>query len=187
MRLQLKMFLLAGLMAALTSVGGIIRIPMVPVPITMQSLFVILSGSLIGPFWGSLSMLIYIFLGLIGLPVFAGGSGIGIILSPTFGYLLGFPVASYFVGKKVFFLLQSAPTNFTMLKVWFYQTIGLVLIYPFGMVYLYLVKNIYVGDNLSIPTVVLQGFLVFVPGLLVKSFLASVVVLRMKNHIQFFK
>ncbi len=181
------MFLLAGLMAALTTVGAIIRIPMIPVPITMQTFFVILSGSLIGPFWGAVSMVIYIFLGLIGLPVFAGGSGLGIIVSPTFGYLLGFPVAAYFVGKKVFFLKRSAPNKLTMLKVWFYQVLGLIWIYLFGIAYLYLVKNIYVGDNLSIPKVVLQGFIVFIPGLLIKSFLAATVVMRMKNQIQFFK
>ncbi len=186
MQTQLKMIILSSLMAALTSVGAFIRIPMIPVPFTMQTFFVILSGSLLGPFWGATSMIIYIFLGLIGLPVFAVGSGPGVILSPTFGYLVGFPIASYFVGKKVSLLMESPTEKLFNLRVWLYQTLGLILICILGVSYLYLVKRFYIGDNFTIPNAVLLGFIVFIPGILIKSFLASIVLVRMRNQLKIF-
>ena len=96
MQSNLKMLLLASLMATLTAVGALIRVPMFPVPFTLQTFFVLLAGGLLGPVWGGISMLIYLALGLTGFPVFAGGSGLGIVFSPTFGYLFGFPFAAYY-------------------------------------------------------------------------------------------
>ena len=80
-----------GLLAALMAVGAYIHFPLGPVPISLQVSFVLLAGFVLGPLWGFASVTLYVLAGLIGLPVFSGGtSGIGHVLGPTGGYLLGF-------------------------------------------------------------------------------------------------
>ncbi len=75
-----------------------IKIEIGTVPITLQTLAVLLSGALLGKIRGAASQLAYLLLGLAGIPWFARGGGISYIFSPTFGYLLGFVLAAYFVG-----------------------------------------------------------------------------------------
>ena len=77
-----------------------VPVPMSPVPMTLQPLAVIAVGGLLGAGLGTLALLLYIGLGLLGLPVFAGGSG-GLlhVLGPTGGYLLAFPVAAALTGR----------------------------------------------------------------------------------------
>ena len=89
----------ASLLAALMAVGAYIAIPIGPVPIVLQNLFIFLAGLLLGPKWGSASVAVYLLAGILGLPVFAGGTGgIGRIVGPTGGYLLGFLPAVYLIG-----------------------------------------------------------------------------------------
>jgi BioY family. len=78
----LKMILCAQF-AALTAVGAFIRIPIPVVPFTLQYLFTMLAGLLLGGKYGGLSVLLYIFIGLIGLPVFTEGGGIGYVFKPS--------------------------------------------------------------------------------------------------------
>jgi biotin transport system substrate-specific component len=90
---------LSVLFAGLTVVGAHIVIPLQPVPITLQTLFVILAGASIGRGWGAFSQALYVGLGAAGLPVFAGGAaGAGVLLGPTGGYLAAFLVAPFLVG-----------------------------------------------------------------------------------------
>ncbi|MXW16882.1 MAG: biotin transporter BioY [Gemmatimonadetes bacterium] len=87
--------------AALTAVGGQVAVPLgfTPVPMTLQTLFVLLAGVLLGPVAGAASQLLYLGLGLAGVPVFAmGGAGLPWLLSPTGGYLLAFPAAAALAG-----------------------------------------------------------------------------------------
>jgi biotin transport system substrate-specific component len=85
--------------AALTALGAHIVIPIEPVPITMQTLFVLLAGASIGAGWGSLSQAFYVMLGIVGLPIFAGGAaGAGVITGPTGGYVISFLVTPWLVG-----------------------------------------------------------------------------------------
>lgn len=185
MQSNLRMLLLASLMATLTAVGAFIRIPMFLVPITLQTFFVLLAGGLIGPIWGGISMLIYLILGLVGLPVFAGGSGIGIVLSPTFGYLLGFPFAAYYVGKK--FEKANISNQKNQRKIYFiHLVLGSLIIYCFGILYLWIIKNLYIGDVFPVSQALLVGFLVFVPGLLIKSTFAFFVIFRLKDQLKVF-
>lgn len=91
-----------SLFAILTAVGAQIEIPQQPVPFTLQTFFVLLTGAFLGRYSGSLSMLLYLLLGSIGLPIFSGGAfGIGKILGPTGGYLLAFPIAAAAIGYLV--------------------------------------------------------------------------------------
>jgi biotin transport system substrate-specific component len=93
------MTIYASLLAALTAAGAYISIPIGPVPIVLQNLFVMLTGILLGPRWGTASISVYLLAGVCGLPVFAGGTGgIGRMVGPTGGYLMGFVPAVFITG-----------------------------------------------------------------------------------------
>lgn len=97
---QIHMTVYASLLAALTAAGAYLAIPIGPVPIILQNLFVFLSGLLLGSKWGVTSVGVYLLAGALGLPVFAGGvGGIGRFAGPTGGYLLGFLPAVYVIGR----------------------------------------------------------------------------------------
>src|SRR3989338_6422966 len=99
--LAFKMLIFAALFAALTAAVAPFKIPLpfTPVPITLQTLAVLLSGAMLGPLYGAISMALYLIVGPLGLPVFAGGaSGIGSLLGPSGGYLLSYPVAAFVIG-----------------------------------------------------------------------------------------
>ena len=97
---QLHMTVCAALFAALTAVGAYLAIPIGPVPIVLQNLFVLLTGLLLGSRWGLAAIGIYLLAGACGLPVFAGGmGGIGRLIGPTGGYLLGYLPAVYLIGR----------------------------------------------------------------------------------------
>lgn len=100
----LKKMVFAALFAALTAAVSPIKIPLgfTPVPITMQTLMVLLSGAMLGPYYGALAMILYIVVGALGLPVFAGGgSGIVALIGPTGGYLFSYPIAAFVIGKML--------------------------------------------------------------------------------------
>ena len=98
---NLKPLVFAALFAALTAAVAPFKIPLgfTPVPITLQTLVVLMSGAMLGPYYGALAMILYVVVGALGLPVFAGGgSGIGAILGPTGGYLMSYPIAAFAIG-----------------------------------------------------------------------------------------
>ena len=92
---------LCGMMAALVSVLAWVSVPLPisPVPVTLQTLGVLLAGGLLGRLYGPVSVAVYVFVGLVGAPVFAGGaSGIGELVGPRGGYLIGFVLAAFIMG-----------------------------------------------------------------------------------------
>jgi biotin transport system substrate-specific component len=94
----LRMIVFAALFAALTAVGAYLALPIGPVPIVLQNLFVYLAGLLLGVRWGLAAVGIYLLAGACGLPVFAGGTGgIGRFLGPTGGYLIGYLPAVFLI------------------------------------------------------------------------------------------
>ena len=97
---QLRMTVYASLFAALTAVGAFLAIPIGPVPIVLQNMFVYLAGLLLGARWGLASVGVYLLAGACGLPVFAGGlGGLGRLIGPTGGYLIGYLPAVFLIGK----------------------------------------------------------------------------------------
>lgn len=125
------MLVFASLMAALIAVGAFLAIPVGPVPIVLQNLFVLLAGLLLGSRWGAAAVAIYLLAGACGLPVFAGGSGgLGHLVGPRGGYLMGFLVAAWGVG----FVSERARGNL----VWEVaaMTTGSLIIYALGVSWL---------------------------------------------------
>jgi biotin transport system substrate-specific component len=86
-------------MAAVTAVFSLLSVPIGTVPLTLQTLAVLLAGGLLGPVWGPVSVLVYLLVGLVGVPVFAGGeAGPHVLLGPKGGFLVGFVVAAFLMG-----------------------------------------------------------------------------------------
>jgi biotin transport system substrate-specific component len=95
-----RMALFAALMGAFAYVS--FPYPLSPAPVTLQVLGVFLAGIFLGPVWGAAAMALYLVAGAVGAPVFAGGSaGFGVLLSPTGGYLLSYPIAAAVIGFLV--------------------------------------------------------------------------------------
>jgi biotin transport system substrate-specific component len=95
-----RMALFAALMGAFAYVS--FPYPLSPAPVTLQVLGVFLAGIFLGPVWGAAAMALYLVAGAVGAPVFAGGSaGFGVLLSPTGGYLLSYPLAAAVIGFLV--------------------------------------------------------------------------------------
>lgn len=103
-----KRFLLTGraavriaecaLFVVLMVVSAFIRIPFPPVPLTFQTVVAVLAGLMLGPGYGTAAVAVYVFMGLLGLPVFTNGGGFAYVLEPTFGYILGFVAAAFVAG-----------------------------------------------------------------------------------------
>jgi biotin transport system substrate-specific component len=163
----------ASMFGALTAVGAYIMIPMPPVPITMQTLFVNLAGALLGGYLGALSQVVYILLGVIGLPVFAGGkAGAGVLIGPTGGYLIGFVVGAYLIGKLT--ALRRQPGLLWLMGS---MSLGIAVVYALGIVQLMLVAK------LSFAKAVAVGLLPPLPGDIAKIVVAALVCRKIRGRI----
>lgn len=159
----------------LTSLGAFVRIPLpfTPVPITLQTFFVLLSGALLGSNLGALSQLSYIFLGVAGLPIFTGaGSGIFYLFGPTGGYLFGFVLAAVFVGRVIKY---SQNNFFSVFSILFF---GDLILLGAGMLWLKLIFGYALIKLLFI------GFLPFIPGDLLKILVATNLYLKLNPRLK---
>lgn len=140
MKLKIKDMMLVSIFTALMAAGAFVRIPFPLLPVTLQTFFCMSAGILLGSRLGALSQLIYVALGLAGLPIFSQGGGIMYVFSPSFGFLLGF-IAGAFVTGLVSELLKkrSLPNNFAAVLA------GLAVIYMFGVPYMYMILTFYAG------------------------------------------
>ena len=159
-----------------TAFGAYVRIPVPgsPVPITLQTFFVILSGAILGKRLGVLSQALYIFLGAAGLPVFQGyGSGLAHVFGPTGGYLMGFMAASFLMGK----ILKKEPLN--MYKITASLIAGNFVLYGFGIIWLMVLYRI------SLTVALAVGFVPFIAVETAKIFAAAfiyrAIAVRAKN------
>lgn len=142
---QLKRMVYAALMAALTAAGAYIAIPIGPVPIVLQNLFVMLAGLLLGGRWGLVSIGVYLLAGAVGLPVFAGGTGgLGKFVGPTGGYLLGFAAAAYLIG-----LISEWGRGRVVIDV-LAMVAGTAIIYAFGVPWLKAITGMSLSKAISV-------------------------------------
>jgi biotin transport system substrate-specific component len=163
----------AAMFGAATAAGAYIIVPVPPVPVTMQTLFLSLAGVLIGARLAAMSQIIYVIIGAMGLPVFAGGkAGLGILIGPTGGYLLGFIAGAYVIGKLAA-LRPSAGTTWSISA----MAAGAVVIYFFG------VTQLCLAAELSISKAVVVGVLPFIPGDAVKILVAAFVYRKLRPHL----
>lgn len=151
----------AAVFAGLSYLGARIVIPLVPVPITLQTLFVLLAGAAVGGRYGALGQAIYVSAGIAGLPVFAGGlGGLSVLGGPTGGYLLSFLVAPFVVAAL---LARSRSVRWLV----FSFCVGTAVIFAFGVAHLALW---YTG---SVREALRLGLLPFLPGAVFKVVAAT--------------
>jgi len=161
---QLRMMVYASLSAALIAAGAYLAIPIGPVPIVLQNLFVLLAGLLLGSSWGLASVAVYLLAGLCGLPVFAGGlGGIGRLLGPTGGYLIGYLPAVFLVGlisekggRRPLFDLAA-------------MIVGSLMVYLFGVAWLKTITGMSPAKAMAV------GMVPFLPGDAVKIIAAMII------------
>ena len=160
---KLRFMVMASLMAALTAVGAYIHVPIGPVPIVLSTLFVLLSGLLLGSRWGAGSILLYLLVGAIGLPVFSGGrGGFAHFFGPTGGYLLGYVLSAWITG-----LISERRPGLMVLEI-FSVIVGSFAIYVIGVPWLKMVTQMSWSKTLMV------GMLPFLPGDAIKASAALV-------------
>ncbi|MBA4115493.1 MAG: biotin transporter BioY [Rubrobacter sp.] len=148
--------------SAFVALTAQVSLPLLPVPLTLQTLGVLFTGAVLGSKRGTLALLLYVAEGAIGLPVFAGGaSGIGVIIGPTGGYLVGFVVAAGIVG-----LLAERGWDRRLIGAALAMVVGNLVIYALGVAWL----TVILGD---LRTALVQGILIFIIGDLIKIVIAA--------------
>jgi len=163
--LSTRKLVYAALFAAVTAALGLIMIPIHPVPVTGQSMGPMLAGSILGSRTGALSLIVFDLLAAAGVPVLSGGrGGLGIILGPTGGYILSWPIAAYVIGKIVECRQKRTIPLYIIANI----VGGIAVVYAVGVLWLS------VQQGLDIKTAFLEGALIFIPGDMVKVFAASI-------------
>ena len=173
-KMNIRQMTLISVFAALTAVGGFISIPLYPVPLTLQTLFTLLAAMTMGSVMGASSQIIYILLGIIGLPVFAGfKAGIGILFGPTGGFLFGFIISAYVIGKIVELKKEKNIFYYFLAGI-----IGTIILYIIGITQLSLVTGIGIKKAITV------GMLPFLPGDILKIIAASFIASKLRTAIK---
>lgn len=169
-KLTLREMILCALFVALVTAGTFIRIPVGTDVFTLQFLFTLLAGLLLGPRLGATAVGVYVLLGLLGAPVFASGGGPGYILRPTFGYLIGFIVQAWFCGWASRRLAVLSVKGLLLVNLG-----GMAIVYAFGLSYFYLVSNYVIDAPVTLYWVILYcGILQVIPDFLLSWAAAGV-------------
>jgi len=172
--LKTKELIYAALFAALIAVLGMIPpIPLgfIPVPITAQTLGVMLAGCFLGKRMGALSLVIFIILVAIGLPVLTGGrGGIAVLVGPSAGYIFSFPIAAGLIGwysEKIWHKIRT--WKLIVINLIF----GVLLVSLIGAPIMALITNTSIWAGLV-------GALAFLPGDIIKAVIAAVIAMQLK-------
>ncbi|MDI9469274.1 MAG: biotin transporter BioY [Bacillota bacterium] len=150
-----------ALFTALITAGAFIRIPFPLVPFTLQFMFVVLTGLLLERRLALTAVVVYILMGLVGLPVFTGGGGPDYILRPTFGYIVGFAVGVWVSGSIVAARPAERPGYRRFLVASF---ANFLIVYGLGLIHLIFVTRILLGRDTALAVLFFQGFVVTAPS-----------------------
>lgn len=172
--MKTKELVYAALFAALIAVFGLIPpLPLgfIPVPVTAQTLGVMLTGCFLGKRMGALSLIAFIILIAVGLPVLTGGrGGLAVLVGPSAGYIFSWPVAAGLIG-------WYSEKIWPKLRIWKLFTInmvfGVILVNLIGASIMALITNTPVWAGLT-------GALAFLPGDLIKAVIAAVITMQLK-------
>lgn len=173
-----KEMCLCALFTALMCASAYIKIPTPLLPITLQTLFVSLAGLILGSKKGFLSVAVYIFIGLAGIPVFTEGGGLSYLLKPSFGYILGFAVSAFVTGKL-------AEKKCTYKSYLLSSMAGMMCVYAIGLVYYYFISTVYIGNQMEIKKLFLYCFLMTLPGDVAMCALAASIGKRLRSAVRF--
>lgn len=174
MKSNTRNIVLCALFAALTAILSQVSIPLpfTPVPINLATLAVCLAGGVLGAKWGAISQLVYVLLGAVGIPVFAGfTSGVGIIMGPTGGYIAGYLAGAFIVG----FIYEKMSKNSILTGV-AAMSLGMIGCYILGTAwFMYITKS----ELLEALLLCVAPFLI---GDLIKILSASLIISKIKKY-----
>ncbi|MDA3956109.1 biotin transporter BioY [Oceanispirochaeta sp.] len=171
---------LTAVFTALIAASSLFVLPVGPVPVVMTTLFVVLSGMLGGPWIGLSSVITYLLLGIIGLPVFAGGTaGLAKVMGPTGGFLIGYILAAL-AGGLLFHPKEGGSRGMTMVLAALSALIAGALIYVPGLPWLKY------SLSMDWATAIKAGLLPFIPGFLIKTAAATALAFSMKDRFRDF-
>jgi biotin transport system substrate-specific component len=148
--LTVREIALCGLFIALITVGTFIRIPIGTGVYTLQFLFTLLAGLVLGARLGAVAVSAYVLLGLLGVPVFASGGGPAYLLQPTFGYLLAFILQAWFCG---FYARSGSTVSYVRLLL--ANLGGMVIVYVVGIAWFYVVSNYVIDATITLWAAIL--------------------------------
>ena len=169
---QIRYIVWTALMAALISCGGIISIPIGAVPITLQNMFIMLAGLLLPRRYGISAVLLYLAVGCLGLPVFAGGrSGIATFTGPTGGYLFSFILMTYITSLK-----DKLPNPSSFLLVFLLCCLSVIATLVIGTIFLSYILNI------SLVKAWIVGSAPFIIGGFAKAFAATAIYIYFQKY-----
>lgn len=168
MNLKIRDIAYIAIFTSLIAIGAFIKVPIPVCPFTLQLLFTTLAGIILGPKNGAISVLCYIILGLIGVPVFVSGGGLTYIFQPTFGYLIGFCIGTFVTGK-----ISNVKGSPSMRRLLLASFAGLAIVYTLGIAYYWAIMTFYVGSGIAIWTLFLYCFILAIPGDIALCILAS--------------
>ena len=170
---------LSALFCTLICVGSFIRIPMPNMmPMTLQTFFVLLTALILPTKASILTNITYIALGLIGLPIFSGGGGLGYVLMPNFGFIIGFLISTVIISV----ITESLKKR----NLWQYIAIslfGIIIIYIIGILYFAFITNVYNNNDYSAIWFIQTIFLPFLPKEIVCIVLASLSAYKIRPYI----
>ncbi len=179
--LRVKNIIKISLFTALICISSLIKLPILPVPVSL-TFFAVNTVILISDLKLSfISVLLYIILGLCGLPVFSQGGGIGYVLNMPFGYLLGFliaPLISGFVARNLKINLRPVLKNMVL------SIVNILVVYIFGSLYAYFLSYIYLGIKMDIKYLIIYYVLIFIPSDVFFAYLSSKIVERLKRIVK---
>lgn len=175
---------LSALFSALIAAGCFIIIPLPGgIPIVLQDMMALLSGLILGPFYGTIAVIIFLFLGIIGLPVFSGKAGLNVIIAgPTGGFLVGYLVGAL-VGGILVSLFLNKKNEHSNLKQYIIISIAAIIAtlieFSFGIIgFINITQKTFLE---SIFFVVIP----FIPGNLIKIFIMISLTKKFRKRIQY--
>lgn len=170
---------LSALFCTLICIGSYIKIPMPNMlPLTLQTFFVLLTALLLPLKASILAILAYIALGLIGLPVFSGGGGLGYVLMPNFGFIIGFFIATVIISAIVNKLKNRKLRHYIATSLF-----DIIIIYIIGIFYFAFITNVYNNNDYSFIWFIQTVFLPFIPKEIICIVLASLTAYKIRPYI----
>ena len=161
-----------ALFAALIAVGAFIKIPLPPVPITLQTLFTLIAGLLLPLSISTASVFVYLFLGAIGLPIFTSGGGIAALTGPTGGYLIGILPAVIVAG-----LMLKKDKKYSFIYYLIVSIVATVVIYIPGLFWLGYSRHLTLAQTLA------GGLTPFIVGDVLKMIVSSLVAFKLRDYV----
>ncbi len=170
---------LTALFAAVLALSAFLRIPAGPVPLTLQSTAALLCGYCLGGRLGAASTVLYTGVGLAGLPVFAAGGGPAYLISPTFGYIIGFTAGALVAG-----ILARFNTRGSVSLAYAIMMAGVAAIYIPGVLWLYTALRLFMGAPAPVASILRTGLIIPLIGDLLKTIPAALIGVKLRPVVQ---